>query len=49
MGEIRNFLQGRFYCPTCKILATVIRDVDVTQVNCPVCGGVALPSSGDEP
>lgn len=48
MAATRKVLQGRFYCPACRIVATVIRDARVVNVCCPKCGGAAEPASGDE-
>lgn len=40
-------VNGRFYCPTCKVVAQVMRHPDA-EVCCPKCDAIAQPASGDE-
>lgn len=40
-------VNGRFYCPTCHVVAQVMRHPDA-EVRCPKCDTVAQSASGDE-
>lgn len=43
---IGTWRQGRYYCPRCNVVATVVRDVDVELVCCPTCGEVCTAAGG---
>lgn len=43
-----NLLIERVYCPMCRIVAEVVRDIDVEIVKCPHCDSKTEPASGDE-
>lgn len=53
MGEFERattFLAriGRYFCPSCRLTRTVVREASVTEVRCPKCQSVCLPATGDE-
>lgn len=42
-----HFVNGRVYCPACKVTAQVMKHPEA-EVRCPACDTLTIPACGDE-